>query len=219
MPGPKPENIKGQKFGRLTALERTGKNKGRVSIWECVCECGNKHTAIISQLKNGDVKSCGCLKKAETPVTSERLFNIWQGMRQRCKNVNNKAYPLYGGRGISVCPEWEDYKVFRKWSLENGYKENLTLDRVDNNKSYSPGNCRWATMAEQNRNKRNNIYVEYKGETITLGELAQKTGLSLPMIHRRYKAGYRGEKLWSNIHFQTNNHVKIDIEDGSSRQK
>lgn len=219
MPGPKPQNIKGVQFGRLTALKIVGKTNGRVSVWECECECGKIHTASISQLRNGQVKSCGCLKRVDVPVATERLFRIWMGIKQRCNNPNDKAYKYYGGRGIALCDEWSEYKNFRKWAHSNGYNETLTIDRSNNDLGYSPDNCRWASMKEQNRNKRSNIYVIYEGKKITLGELAHQTGLSLPMLHRRYKAGYRDEKLWTNKHLQTNQAVKIDLEDGSSRQR
>jgi hypothetical protein len=198
--GPKPQDITGQKFTRLTALERKGRdNKTRVSIWKCKCDCGRIHNARISQLRNGDVKSCGCIVGEIEPVAKERLFNIWTSMKQRCNNPNATYYEYYGGKGIAVCDEWKIYKNFRSWAKENGYEESLSIDRIDNIKGYSPKNCRWITMKEQQSNKRNNILIDFKGEIVTLAELSRRTGFSVPMLHRRYKVGDRGERLWREI--------------------
>ncbi|MET3700168.1 hypothetical protein SAMN05877753_1233 [Bacillus oleivorans] len=204
MPGPKPQDISGQKFGMLTAIKRVGKSAGRVSIWLCKCDCGNEYETIISRLRNGTTTSCGCKKRVDNPVSNERLFRIWQSMRQRCNNPNANYYELYGGRGIKICPDWDKYKAFKEWALNNGYEEHLTIDRINNNEGYKPNNCRWVTMKEQQSNKNNNVFVKYNGEKITLAELSRRTGLSLPMLHRRHKAGYRGEKLWTKRHLQTN---------------
>lgn len=226
MSGPKPQDITGQRFGRLTALRRIGRTRGRVSIWECQCECGKTHKAIISQLRNGTVQSCGCSRKKDNPISRERLFNIWQGMRKRCERPNAAYYSRYGGRGIKICDEWQSYYAFRKWALENGYDDHLSIDRKDNNKGYDPDNCRWITLREQQSNKSNNVFVDYYGESVTLAELSRRTGLSIPMLHRRFHAGYRGEDLWRKTHLQTGEKVntsqheqRLEFEDGASRIK
>jgi hypothetical protein len=212
MSGPKPQDITGQKFGRLTALCRIGKTKGRISIWECQCECGQKHNAIISQLRNGTVKSCGCLQRVDHPVAKERLFNIWQGMRQRCNNPNANFYEYYGAKGVKICQEWNEYKAFKQWAVENGYDEGLSIDRIDVDGGYNPNNCRWISLREQQSNKSNNVFVLYQDEDITLAELSRRTGLSLPMLHRRYHAGYTGEKLWQTTHLKTGKEVNTSQE-------
>lgn len=124
-----------------------------------------------------------------------RLYRIWVNMRQRTKNPNNHEYGDYGGRGIKLCKDWEKFENFCKWAKENGYAENLTIDRKDNEKGYSPDNCRWVTAKANNRNKRNNHCLAYKGETKTIAEWAEITGLSKAMIRYRVtKMGWSAER-------------------------
>ncbi len=108
---------------------------------------------------------------------SERLYRIWKHMRNRCRNPNNKSYYKYGGRGISVCKEWDaNYECFEKWAVNNGYSDNLSIDRINANGNYEPGNCRWATNHTQDNNKRNSIRVLYKGEYLPIIDVANITG-------------------------------------------
>lgn len=129
-----------------------------------------------------------------------RLHNIWIGMRQRCRDVNTREYHRYGGRGISVCEEWEDFEEFRKWALANGYDENApqgqcTLDRIDNDGNYEPSNCRWATMEEQSLNRpKRSSYYEYNGESHTLYEWANLFGIAYRTLKYRVKTGWSLEK-------------------------
>lgn len=178
-------DISGQKFGRLTAIRPDGRYPSGNIKWLCECECGNFTHTSVAALKKGQSTSCGCYSSERMAAYNTkhggfgtRLYEIWRQMHRRCYGTNTRAYPLYGGRGITVCEEWQEYGPFRDWALANGYTENLTIDRVDVNGNYTPLNCRWATMKEQANNKRNNHRITYSGETHTVSEWADIYGVN-----------------------------------------
>ena len=143
------------------SLERG--NRGQIK-WDCACSCGSVKAVQAEALKKGQSKSCGCLKRSAASkratthgMSQTRIYRAHRHMIDRCNNKNVDMYSIYGGRGIKVCTEWMDFVVFADWAESNGYKKHLTLDRKDNDKGYCPDNCRWVTITEQQRNKRNNV--------------------------------------------------------------
>lgn len=194
----------GDRFGKWTVVAKVGTRRlsnGRTrSVSLCRCDCGTERVVIDSNLKRGLSTSCGCnrgpsIRKGETLRHSEKLYGVWLDMRRRCQNSNDQAYHNYGGRGIKVCEEWSDYAVFRKWSLENGYQEGLTIDRVNNDGNYSPDNCRWTTRKVQCNNMRKNKFLTVGGETHTLSEWAEITGMNVSTISWRARQGMPDEKV------------------------
>lgn len=170
-------DLTGVRFGRLTVIKYYGLSTKKQIYWLCKCDCGNDVYVRTTALTHGIKKSCGCLQlesghsNYKYGCKTNRLYTIWRGMKARCLNINDKCYHLYGGRGISICKEWmNDFASFQSWSLNNGYADNLSIDRIDSNGNYEPNNCRWATSSEQNSNKSNNHYLTIDGETKTLGE-------------------------------------------------
>ena len=154
------KDLTGQRFGRLTVLEPLpGERRTR---WRCVCDCG-RETVVGSghHLTSGNTKSCGCLHRDSARERhlvhggkGSRLYNIWKNARQRCRNPRATDFKIYGGRGVTICTEWDSFAAFREWSLNNGYRDDLTLDRIDPDGDYCPENCRWTTWKEQRLNQR-----------------------------------------------------------------
>ena len=139
-----------------------------------------------------------------------RLYRIWEGMKQRCYNTNRPAYRIYGGRGITVCDEWKNsFQAFYKWSMSNGYRDDLSIDRIDNDKGYSPENCRWATRKEQQNNCSNTIKVEINGTQKSLRQWAEETGIYFNTLYKRYRKGIVGTDLIEGVQ-KSKSHHKID---------
>lgn len=198
------------KFGRLTVLSSVPNQASKKKMWNCKCECGNCVTVRGTSLTGGITKSCGCLRKelaskkhSKHNGYGTRLYAIWDSMRQRCNNKNCRAYHNYGGRGIKICDEWNDFANFKEWAINSGYdntakRGTCTLDRINVNENYSPENCRWNTMKEQSNNKRNTIYMTVNNETHSLLEWASITGIKYDTLWKRYKKyGWSPERVVS----------------------
>lgn len=175
----------GARFGKWSVVRKAHKKY----MWLCVCDCGVWQDVCEHPLRGGRSKSCrkcANVARATHGRANTRLFRIWAGMRKRCTNPNAVGFELYGGRGVAVCVEWNDFQPFYDWAVSHDYADNLSLDRFpDKDGNYEPTNCRWATDIEQSRNKRNNRLVTHAGETKTLAEWGEITGLGSQVIKDR----------------------------------
>lgn len=194
------QDLTGSRFGRLTVLEKAGVRgqgkRGSRSLWRCRCDCGNDIIVIRNSLVGGNTRSCGCLEQENKKtmhlkhgMAKTRLWKIWIDMRNRCEREEDKSYPYYGGRGISVCEEWKEFSPFKKWAIENGYNDALTIERIDTDGDYCPDNCRWATRKEQTRNRRITKKVMYHGEEKTIGEIAEIEEIAYQQAYTKYARG------------------------------
>lgn len=195
------KDITGHKFNRLTVVSRAENSKNGKAMWLCKCDCGNTLIVWGSNLRNGHTKSCGCLQKEKTTnrnlVHGKACTNIhstWKSMTQRCCNPNATSFKYYGARGISVCEEWKrDFQAFYDYvsQLPHFGEEGYSIDRINNNGNYEPGNVKWSTRKEQSSNRRSCKYVYYEGEILTVAELSEKIGVSAKTlyskIHRKEK--------------------------------
>ena len=191
---PRKIDLHGCTFGRLTVV-RPSTTVTRVTRWECICDCGSTVIIATDSLRQGNTKSCGCQKKelarermcktmTTHGATGTHVYRIWSQMWQRCTNPNNKKYALYGGRGIAVCTAWEEFGAFA-YDMGPRPSPAHTLDRIDSNGNYEPGNVRWATQTEQQNNRRNNRVLVVNGESVTLAELGRMCGMKPALIGQR----------------------------------
>lgn len=185
-------DLTGNKYNKLTCIKWERRENG--IYWYCQCECNNFTWVEASNLKSGAVKSCGCAGNHVNRIhgmSRTRLHKIWSRMIARCFNPNVDSFEHYGGRGITVCSEWMEtngFINFMNWSYEHGYKENLSIDRIDNNKGYSPDNCRWVTQSVQMRNTRTNPRYELNSKPYTIADLADIFNIPYQRLHRRIHA-------------------------------
>lgn len=194
-------DLTNQKFGRLTVLEYIG-HKGKRNLWKCRCECGKITEVVTYHLTKNIVKSCGCLRTEKLIERStshnkrySKIYNRWKGIKQRCLNPNQPSYINYGGRGITICDEWKnDFMSFYNWSMQNGYAEKLTIDRINNDGNYEPSNCRWVDRKTQNNNTRANHLLTYNGKTLNISQWANLYNLSYSCLKTRIRNGWSIEK-------------------------
>lgn len=181
-------DLTGQKFGRLTVIEKA-ENKGKYTAWICKCECGENVIVRSDHLKSGFTKSCGCLRKKSHirhGLNHTRIYKIWSHMKSRCCNQKDCHYKYYGDRGIKVCDEWlNDFEAFYNWAMSNGYDDTLTIDRIDVNGNYEPSNCRWATRKEQSNNRRSNHLLTYNNKTQTIKQWADEYNITYNKLSSR----------------------------------
>lgn len=208
------KDLTGKVFGYLTVVSRAENTKDGRARWNCVCKCGNLTVVPTYRLNSGGCKSCGCKrfesKNAIHRMTKTDIYNKWLSMKQRCFDKNCKSYRKYGAIGITVCDEWaNDFLAFMNWSLKNGYKPGMSLDRIDNKKGYFPENCRWVVWKEQCNNRRSNIKITYQGKTQTLKQWCDELGLNYYRTRQRIKkSGMTFEEAISKPLMESRSHRK-----------
>lgn len=205
------KDLTGNKYNMLTVLRRLP-NRGNNAVWECRCDCGNITKVTSGNLKNGSVKSCGCLRLKSTSTThnksNSRLYRIWAAMKQRCYNEDYVAYKNYGGRGISICDEWvNSFENFYDWAINNGYSDSLSIERINVNDNYCPSNCTWVTLTEQAQNRRTCYMFQYNNKTQNLAQWCVDLGLDYKLIHNRiFKLKWSFERAISEpVHIEKKN--------------
>lgn len=198
---PKTLDLTGQMYGKLLVIRRLGKIVNKV-MYECKCECGNIKSISHSDLRSNRTKSCGCYKKQlliEKNTTHGlsvkngkpiRLFRIWSNIKTRTMNPKSPQYIDYGGRGIKLDRTWLNFEIFYKWSMTNGYEENLSIDRINVNGDYTPNNCRWADVKTQANNRRNNINITLGHSTKTLTQWCDTFNLNYRTVQDRIKRNW-----------------------------
>lgn len=208
------QNISGEKFGRLTVISRAQNTSTGSARWNCACECGNTVTVDAGKLKSGHTKSCGCLRAEQNRTVAlkhgmhnTRIHRIWMQMHARCNARSGNNYKWYAERGVKVCNEWSDFQNFYQWSANNGYADDLSIDRIDVDGDYSPENCRWVDIITQANNKRNNFKIEYGGRTQTIPQWARETSLPAGVIRYRILHGWTPEEaLFTNVREKRGSH-------------
>lgn len=202
------ETMINRRFGRLLIVSYHGKNEHGGNLWKCQCDCGEETLSTTFILTSGNKKSCGCYRIEASRVnntthglTGTRLHDIWCGMRSRCFNPNDNIFVHYGGRGVSICEEWyNNFEAFYTWSMKNGYRDDLTIDRYPNqNGNYEPTNCRWTTMSEQVRNRSitkldENKVSQIKNDQRSSREIAESYGVSKDTVNK-----IRSGRVWVDI--------------------
>lgn len=203
-----------KRYGKLVikSIHYTDGTKTNTKV-NCICDCGNNKIISLRTIRRGKTKSCGCLQKEKSSQSRKarakhnkshtRLYRTYYAMVDRCYNKKHKDFKNYGARGITVCDEWlNNIENFLYWAKQNNYNDNLTIDRIDNNKDYSPNNCRFVNSCTQNNNRRNNIIIEYNNEIKTLSQWAKHFNIEYRFFYYRFKKGKSINKIlneWNNL--------------------
>ena len=193
------KDLEGQRFGKLTAIAYTDSTEDGRAKWLCECDCGKSTVVLQSSLVTGNTTSCGCILKDRITrhgKSNTKLYKVWQSMKTRCSNPRSNRYKYYGGKGINYDPAWEHFEGFYT-DMAEGYKEGITLDRIDRAHGYSKDNCRWVDAVAQNNNKSDNLQILCCGELHTPKKIAELTNLPQSTIYNRRRAGWSDEKIVS----------------------
>lgn len=200
---------KGQKYNDWTVLHRVYDHNLKTNrpVWACRCKCGTIRNIIQKDIPKatrcrkceGAIKSIKYTKHGQSKngrlQKGTRLYRIWQGMRTRCNNPNSKDYKWYGAKGVSVCPEWDDFNEFYQWAIQNGYDDSKTIDRIESDGPYSPSNCKWSTTKEQLRNRECTRYITINGVTKTMSEWSECSGINYQTLRTRVDKNWPEERL------------------------
>ena len=225
-------DLTGQIFNGVQVVSRADdktSSAGRTfTAWSCVCKCGKPFTTITNSLMSGKTKSCGCSRIGNPGTTKHgqsgggrrgvrsKEYRAWAHMNERCNNPNHKNFAHYGGRGISVCDRWKEFSLFLS-DMGSAPTPQHTLDRIDNDKNYSPDNCRWATQTEQVRNRRNTKLVTCDGVTLPVQEWSEKVGVRVGLIKDRLRLGWAPEDaVFTPVGVLKRYHWKTLLKDASS---
>lgn len=227
IPNKRIKDLTGKKFNKLLVKGYIGKNDKNQALWLCMCECEKYIVVNTSSLKNGHTKSCGCLKSELTIQRNKtnvhikhgkartRIYRIYQGMKERCYNKNNERYKNYGKRGIIICDEWlnkeNGFINFYNWAMNNGYTDELTIDRINVDSNYEPNNCRWITNKEQQSNKTYHHLLDYNGKIQNIAKWSEQTGLPYDVIWRRIEDGWNVNDILKPIKDKYLINDEIDI--------
>lgn len=208
----KQRNLVGNKYNKLLVIESCGQCKNGLHFYSKVkCDCGNTFLVRDTQLVNNKIKSCRHCGSATHKKTNTRLFNIWQSMKQRCSVYSGKNYKDYYAKGITVCEEWQnDFINFYHWAINNGYQDNLSIDRIDNKSGYNPQNCRWADAITQANNKSNNKIIMYNNKKYTLAQLSREYGIKYSLLLSRLRNNWDIERALTEKSFcGKNQYLKV----------
>lgn len=199
-------DITGATFGHWTVLRKADAKSSNGSVlWECRCSCGTVRNVCESSLYRGKSTGCGCHRRLKNKLSAtthglskSAIYKIWQGIKDRCCNPSHVSYANYGGRGITVCQQWKDsFENFYLWAIDSGYRNGLTIDRINNDEGYMPSNCRWSTPLTQANNKRNNHVITYNGKTMTIAQWSKFLGVTPACIVNRITRGETDEEAVS----------------------